>query len=543
MCNYNFCCLYWIELKLASSARGSRKKFLSCGKKLFDADCSCESRCINKGNCCQDFQHYCNNYLRIYNDQENVKSHKNNKIPSQPKKQQEKYQSPKKNIPSINPNFNNKISITKKKLKKIIIKELFGKNFTKFNDKKNKTKKDEINLLKNIEKIYLKDLVKKNFKILSPENNMIKDENSMLSMYLKGNVSINSLSNNENTEILNQDSSMINSNNTNNSSKSFILSYNNVNSDKSSEDLKSIINNGMISLANEYDQQKRSVLASRKLDIDKHYKIDHPQEFENDDANKPFEFSPLSILKSHSDVKELVKKGYLESNNSGLVQDNDLAFNSNNRGPKSNISDESQGFNKDIDYNPSQNIDLNISNKIIPNNDINITKVKSVNTDAKANMDKYKGLNGITRSLILGEGNKIQDNQVVNNIIKVHNSFIIAKKLLLNGKFNPNFNISKSGINPSIINWLNNSSQSNNTGNLENFKNHASSAPSTIIIINASKMTKLEERQVCIKKLCNVCENNKCKNCKKNTMKLIDYSCECQQGFYYNEELDQCESK
>ncbi len=67
----NFTCVYLSEKPFywIYPSRGSC--FNSCGKQNFENDCSCEERCLNKGNCCQDFEYFCGKFFNQYFSQSN----------------------------------------------------------------------------------------------------------------------------------------------------------------------------------------------------------------------------------------------------------------------------------------------------------------------------------------------------------------------------------------------------------------------------------------------------------------------------------------
>jgi hypothetical protein len=92
----NFTCVnlsekpfYWIY-----PSRGSC--FNNCGKQNFENDCSCEGRCLNKGNCCQDFEYFCGKFI--------------NQLLSQPNNNFDKRVSNHKNINLLNVSKNSKSS-------------------------------------------------------------------------------------------------------------------------------------------------------------------------------------------------------------------------------------------------------------------------------------------------------------------------------------------------------------------------------------------------------------------------------------------------
>jgi hypothetical protein len=431
-------------------------------------------------------------------------------------------------------------------------------------------------ILKKVEhKKLLTDHLKDQYDIMS-----ILHGNSQISNYLNGNVSIDTLVGNEHTQISEKNIETINSFNLNNSTELNLKSHNTLNKVSSSGDIQTLLNKGLINIANTISQASSTRLAKRKnlIDIQKHYVIEHPQELENQNANKPFEYRP--IPKVSQIIKQPEIKGYLQSKDSGLIYDSSLASKHEDVSRKK-ISDYQIQFQNDVEYNPSHpkppqvllltnKTDEETQNKTIEKNVIEVTNQNTENNDSvkinetnviapealldKSNLTnnslsieekvKYvtRPIGGKTRALILGEGNQIKDNHVVNNIIRVHNSFILAKKLLQNGRFNPNVNLSKLHINPSIVDLLNNKTKGSDTINSTSLPQGKCSncAPSTIIIVNANKATKKES---CSKKLCHICEDDKCRKCKVHTNKLIDYSCECKEGYYYNEEFDHCEGK
>ena len=509
----------------------------NCGKRLYEADCSCEEMCINKGNCCQDYEDHCRNYLKKY--QEN--QHNLTVIPKNPHLE--------KKIEKIK-------TIIEKKLvpKEILIASNKNISLEKKIEKPQPVLNSMINhFIKNIDQMKtLQDHLKQNFDTDYLFNKGNADENTMLSMYLNGNVTINSLSNNENLNLINQDNQMIDSNNLKNSTKSDLLSFNNASSVKSSGDINYSINKGLISTSNDVGEKVSRELAMRKLDIEKHYKIDHTQVFENDIPEK----SPFDVPVKKSSFHQKVKIGTIQDHLNSTPSNNSLK--NNNSVSSKELNEYTQNnFKNDVEYNPIVNSNSENSteiNKTIDGPDSQIklepnnTNITTLNESA-VTKDKVYKLEGPAKALLIGDRNIIQDNHLINNIIRVHNTYILTKKLLQSGKFNPNFNLPASGVNASSINWLINPDRSNTSNstplNHDKITNNPpdNNIPSTIIIVNSNKITKnYPSNGECKNKLCRSCENNKCKKCKPHSIQLVDYSCVCKEGYFYNEEFNRCES-
>ena len=507
---------------------------------------------MRKGNCCDDFIYYCNKEQNNENCRlcENCAKEKclfckknsafnnmgiceciknfsydiikdscylNKEITSLLKK------SPRSISHRKNKNLDEEILLKEKKLYNKIMNNIHNSIDNK-SHKSGPVKKDFSNLLQE--------------KLASSFEDLLSRSNSSKMTILSGNFSLNSLEHNINTELIRNDTITVNSNNINNSTEDNVNSHNNLNKISSSGDVRKHINRGSINLNNKIYRdvsRKPKENSARKRQIDENMVLEKNHDFHHHHVPVELVSQPVTDRIHHSD-EVIVSHPVYES----IPMENyeKVSYPVTDAQPIENYEEVSNHVseprsNELITHLDSQNIEHDIiqsdfpiftKNCSVKSNSTLISNKKLLDkkehNQNKLNIHILAHPSPSSRGSLLGDNNNISDNHVVNNYIQFHNNYIVGNGM--DGKIN-NFVINSSLINNSSF---------NKTG-----FNHF---PNTLLIFNANKEIKGDS--YCLKALCEICKDNMCLKCKQNSLQLLDKTCKCKDGFYFNEEFDQCES-
>jgi hypothetical protein len=520
---------YWI-----SPSSGSCKG--KCGNNSNENDCSCNDSCLQKGDCCDDFKENCKSLIKkgcnlcengfclegkcqrckintianegkcycikdFINDRENDLCVSNNS---------------KKNTNS-NTNGTNEIE-------NLININDFGKRkgnskknyLSKTRDETNKSNTESQNQL-NIEKMVLTksqkliDEISKDFhenKDLDNQVNKMEDsiyKDSNLNLYLHGNQNLNLLNNNIKTKILNNTVYNQNSFNSRNNTISNFDSYNVIKKIKTSGEIKKSINHGSINVGNtgkkysKSNMQNKHLNGRRKIDIDSNPYYQHNKLLGNDEKLS-LNADPPRFEKGEPEVKSSPNKNltntYSKPTNEAPQDKSKLKpYNS----PEVNI--------KEVRNN---NIYKKTTHSNESNNTLRNETSKNQSCDKKNNSENQENSVGLKRGLIVGNSNVVRDNKIINNIIHVHNNYVLAGKGL-------NLTNSTSLIKQEVYSKI--------------FPNE------NIIQIDHNGLIIRGNFSI---KLCEKIQNGVCLKCKNNTVEKIG-GCECKQNYTYNVTADSCD--
>ena len=397
-----------------------------CGGHNFNHDCSCKSTCMRKGNCCDDFEKFCSlevqqeNCILCQNCDKNgdCLKCKENSISIDKKCQCTegfKYDSEDdectkefhRNLPELKPNSNQEKNIN------------INKNFTN-------------QLMKSLNQI----------------TNLNFEASDLLNHYLNGNVTINSLHGNTDTQITDENNVVMNSHNNDLSNKTNENSFNTISKISNAKDITKKTNFGTISRGNVLDENsfQSKILYSNHLS-----------------QNDPNKNHSNSIGKELENLGSQIEKEILNSDNSEDDDDKDentiyIKNLNKNKKPKpekkfpkpkpiknffttnKSISGNSKGVNllnipiypysTEIKYTNYSQIHqvhpkktkVNYIPKVYNFSAIDDERLKNTNTTP----NEKENQKNVTEALIIGENNTVRDNHYVNNLINVYNTYLIT---------------------------------------------------------------------------------------------------------------------